>query len=63
MKTKPFNEMTAAPKARHEPVAVRVTDVGTVQRQGRAWTAGEVLRVHPADARRLIAAGSAELVR
>jgi hypothetical protein len=60
VRVKPFDEMKA--EAKREPVAIRVTEVGNVQRQGRVWSAGEVLRVHPADARRLIDAGSAEAV-
>jgi hypothetical protein len=60
MKVKPFDQMKS--ESKREPVAIRVTELGTVQRQGRVWTAGEVLRVHPCDARRLIDAGSAEAV-
>jgi hypothetical protein len=60
MRVEPFDVMKA--QAKRPPVPIRVTDIGTVHRQGRKWTAGEVLEVHPADARRLIDAGSAEAV-
>jgi hypothetical protein len=60
MRLEPFDQAKAQPRG--EPVPIRVSEVGTVHRQGREWRHGEVLKVHPADARRLIAAGSAEAI-